>query len=47
MIAAGSADGRLFADAEVRENFAEQVVGGEFARNAGKRVLCKPEFLGQ
>lgn len=46
-IAAGSADSSLFADAEVRENFAEQVGGGEFAGNASKRILCKPELLGQ
>lgn len=40
-------DGGLFADAKVRENFAEQVIGSKFARNAGKRVLREPEFLGQ
>ena len=33
------------ADAEMGENLTEQVIGGKFARNAGKRALRKSEFL--
>lgn len=36
---------KSLADAKTGENLTEQVIGGEFARNAGKCALCKSEFL--
>jgi hypothetical protein len=40
-------EGSLFSDAETPENFAEQVVGADFAGDPSECALGEAEFLGE